>query len=305
MSSPSTVSPGTLLATGGSGFIGRHLCQALISRGWKVILLRHRNAIPDALRGVESVGTLEEIPPDRRIDAVVNLAGARILGPPWTEGRRRLLLESRIGTTNALVQWMSRREQRPEVLVSASAVGFYGVRGEERLDESAPPQPVFQSEICRRWEDAAQRSMQYGVRCVLPRFGVVLGTDGGALPAFLLPARLGLAAVMGSGRQGFPWIHIDDAVALVLWSLHHDIDGPVNAVAPGLVSQRGFQAALCSALRRPLWLRIPAWTVRVALGEMAQLLVEGQFVEPVRARESGFTFSHPRLPEALFNLLDR
>lgn len=305
MSAPSTVSPGTLLVTGGTGFIGRHLCKAMISRGWKVIFLRHRNAIPEALRGVESLGSLEEIPPDRRIDAVVNLAGARILGPPWTEGRRRLLLESRIGTTHALVQWMSRREQRPEVLVSASAVGYYGVRGEERLDESAPPQPVFQSEICRRWEEAALRSTYHGVRCVLPRFGVVLGTDGGALPAFLLPARLGLAAVMGSGRQGFPWIHIDDAVELILWSVGNAIHGPVNAVAPELVSQRAFQATLCGALGRPLWLRVPAWPVRVALGEMSQLLVDGQFVEPARARESGFTFAHPRLQEALSNLLDR
>jgi uncharacterized protein len=292
----------TVLVTGGTGFIGRHLCQALLARGWKVILWRHRSGVPVALLGAESVATLDEIPPDRRIDAVVNLAGARILGPPWTAGRRRLLLDSRIGTTNALVRWMS-RELRPQVLVSASAVGYYGVRGDERLDESASPQPVFQSEICRLWEEAALRSSPLGVRCVLPRFGVVLGADGGALPAFLRPARLGVAAVMGTGRQGFPWIHINDAVALLLWSLDHDIHGPLNAVAPELVSQRGFQSALCSVVHRPLWLRVPAWPVRAALGEMSQLLVDGQFVEPVRARESGFTFAHPELHGALSSLL--
>lgn len=300
-----TTTAPTVLVTGGTGFIGRHLCQALVVRGWNIILWRHRSATPAELRGAVSVATLEDISPDRRIDAVVNLAGARILGPPWTRSRRRLLLDSRIGTTNALVQWMARREQRPEVLVSASAVGFYGVRGEERVDESAPPQPVFQSEICRLWEESALRSMELGVRCVLPRFGVVLGNDGGALPAFLQPARLGVAAVMGTGRQGFPWIHIEDAVELVLWCLGHDIRGPVNAVAPGLVSQRDFQSALCRAVHRPLWLRVPAWPVRAALGEMSQLLVDGQFVEPVRARESGFTFTYPELPGALSNLLGR
>jgi len=298
-------SSSTVLVTGGTGFIGRHLVPALVARGWKVILWRHRSAVPAALRGAESVAMLDEIPTHHRVDAVINLAGARILGPPWTAGRRRLLMDSRIGTTNALVQWMSRREQPPEVLVSASAVGYYGVRGEERLDESAPPQSVFQSDICRLWEEAALRSTGLGVRCVLPRFGVVLGTDGGALPAFLRPARLGLAAVMGSGRQGFPWIHIDDAIGLLLWSLENDIRGPVNAVAPALVSQRGFQAALCGALRRPLWLRVPAWPVRVALGEMSQLLVDGQYVEPVRALESGFTFAHPQLQESLSTLLAR
>jgi uncharacterized protein len=305
MVSPSAGTSKSVLVTGGTGFIGSYLCQLLIARGWRVILLRHHSVVPGALRGVESVAALEDIPPERRIDAVVNLAGARILGPPWTASRRRLLVESRIGTTNRLVQWMARREQRPEVMVSASAVGYYGVRGDERVDESAPPQPVFQSEICRLWEEAALRSTELGVRCVLPRFGVVLGTDGGALPAFVLPARLGMAAVMGTGRQGFPWIHIEDAVELVLWSLGHDIQGPVNAVAPGLVSQRGFQAALCGVLHRPLWLRVPAWPVRVALGEMSQLLVDGQYVEPVRARQAGFRFAFPELQNALSSLLAR
>jgi hypothetical protein len=300
-----TSTSSTVLVTGGTGFIGRHLVAALAARGWQVILWRHRSAIPLELKGTESVAALDEIPAARRIDAVVNLAGARILGPPWTAGRRRLLLESRIGTTDSLVQWLSRREQRPEVLVSASAVGYYGVRGEERVDECAPHQRVFQSDICRLWEESALRATQLGVRCVLPRFGVVLGADGGALPAFVLPARLGVAAVMGTGRQGFPWIHIEDAIGLILWLLRHDIGGPVNAVAPQLVSQRGFQAALCGVLRRPLWLRVPAWPVRVALGEMSQLLVDGQFVEPVRAREAGFTFVHPQLHEALSSLLPR
>jgi uncharacterized protein (TIGR01777 family) len=213
-------------------------------------------------------------------------------------------LESRIGTTTKLVQWMEQRARRPAVLVSASAVGFYGVRADERLDEAAGPQPVFQSEICRavgRGGAALHRAL--GVRCVLPRFGVVLGSDGGALPAFVRPARLGIAAVMGSGRQGFPWLHIDDAVGIILWALENQIEGPLNAVAPGLVSQREFQQVLCDVLRRPLWLRVPVRPVRLALGEMSQLLVDGQYVQPSRAVQAGFLFRHPELRDALDDLL--
>lgn len=295
----------SVLVTGGTGFIGRHLCQRLLARGWRVVLLRHRTRPPSELRSVTAVASLEEIPPDLRIDAVVNLAGARILGLPWTAGRRRLLVESRVGTTHRLVQWMACQPQRPSVLVNASAVGYYGVRGAERVTEHDAPQPVFQSEICRLWEESALQCTALGVRCTRLRFGVVLGLEGGALPAFVRPARLGLAAVMGGGAQGFPWIHIEDAAALILWALDQDVAGPVNAVAPGLVSQRQFQAALCAVLHRPLWLRVPAWPVRLALGEMSQLLVDGQFVEPARALESGFSFAYPDLRGALSNLLTR
>jgi uncharacterized protein len=295
----------TVLITGGTGFIGSHLRRALSSRGWSVILLRHLGATPVGLRGVTEISSLSEISASRHIDAVVNLAGARILGPPWTKRRRQVLIESRVGTTTKLVEWMAQRSQRPGVLVSASAVGYYGVRGDERLDESASSQPIFQAEICRLWEEAAARCTALGVRCVLPRFGVVLGGDGGALPAFVRPARLGLAAVMGSGRQGFPWIHIEDAVGLIQWTLDHDVHGPLNAVAPGLVSQREFQRELCDVLRRRLWLSVPAWPVRLALGEMSQLLLDGQYVQPSRAVQAGIPFRYPELHEALVHLLKR
>lgn len=305
MSSPAPPIPGTVLVTGGTGFIGQYLCQILIARGWQVILWRHRSATPQSLCGVREIASLADIPADQQIDAIVNLAGARILGPPWTQGRRRVLMDSRIGTTTQLVEWMTLRSRRPAVLVSASAVGYYGVRGEERLDETAGPQPLFQSEICRQWEAAALRCADLGVRCVMLRFGVVLGTGGGALPAFVRPAKLGLAAVMGTGKQGFPWIHIEDATGLILWALNHDVEGPVNAVAPELVSQREFQSALCGALRRRLWLRVPAWPVRWALGEMSQLLLDGQFVKPTCALQLGFSFRHPDLRGAMDDLLGR
>lgn len=284
----------TALITGGTGFIGRHLCQRLKAQGWDVIVWRHRQGLPPALQTV------------RRVDAVVNLAGARILGKPWTKSRRRVLLESRLGPTAALVRWLAQCEERPEVLVSASAVGFYGVRGEEPVDEAAGPQQIFQSDLCRRWEDAVSEVSGLGLRWVTLRFGVVLGTDGGALPALVRPARMGLAAVMGHGRQGFPWIHIEDAVGLIQWAIdQREVQGPVNAVAPETVSQRQFQQVLSEVLGRRLLLRVPAWPMRIAMGEMAQLLLDGQYVVPARALEGGFRFSFPGLRGALENLLTR
>lgn len=293
-----------VLVTGAGGFLGRHLCRALVASGSTVTAWRHRSAPADGLPGVRAVQRLAQIPAGQRIDAIVNLAGARILGMPWTDGRRRLLLESRLGTTEALHQWVRSRAEPPRVLVSASAVGYYGARGAEPVDESAAPQDSFQSTLCSRWEDSVERFATLGVRAVRLRFGVVLGLDGGALPAFLRPARLGLAAVLGSGRQGFPWIHVADAVNLMQWAMQQEsLQGPVNAVAPQLVSQREFQRELCDVLSRPLWLRVPAWPLRAALGEMAELLLDGQYVVPRKATEAGFRFLHPQLKPALQALL--
>jgi uncharacterized protein len=296
--------PRRVLIIGASGFIGRNLCRRLLADGVEVLAWQHRSALPPGLSAVTTVASLAQIPDDSRIDAVVNLAGARILGPPWTAARRQLLLASRLDPTTGLCRWIERRAQRPRVLVNASAIGYYGLSGDSPVDESGPSQPIFQSALCRQWEEAAHGVTPLGVRLAVLRFGVVLGIDGGALPALLLPARFGLGAVLGDGRQGAPWIHIDDAVGLVLCAMVSDsLQGPVNAVAPGHVSQREFQQALTRALSRPLWLRVPAWPLRVALGEMAQLLVDGQHVVPRRALESGYRFAFPDLPAAMADLL--
>lgn len=277
----------TVLVTGASGFIGRHLCAALRARGDRVIALRRDRALMAA----------------DPVDAVINLAGARILGPPWTDGRRRLLRASRIGTTQRLVAALGERSQRPAVLVSASAVGYYGVRGEQPVDESDGPQDIFQSRLCADWEQAATAAEALGVRVVRLRLGVVLGRDGGALPQLAFPARLGLGAVMGDGQQGMPWIHIDDVVQLFLRALDDaTLSGAVNAVAPETATQRQFQQALAQALHRPLWLRVPAAPLRWALGEMAQLLVDGQHVLPTAALAAGFRFRFPTLAGALADL---
>jgi uncharacterized protein (TIGR01777 family) len=192
------------------------------------------------------------------------------------------------------------------VVVSDSAVGYYGVRGDEPLDESAAPQDLFQSQLCSEWEQEIRGVEALGPRVVRLRFGIVLGRDGGALPQLARPVRLGMGARLGDGRQGMPWIHIEDAVRLILFALDDAaLSGPVNAVAPGHTNHAGFMEAMGRVLHRPVWLRVPAFALRALLGEMAQLLVDGQHVVPARAMAAGFGFRHPDLEPALRELLGR
>jgi uncharacterized protein (TIGR01777 family) len=294
------------LLTGGTGFIGGHVIHRLLERGIPVWVWS-RNAAGARKKlgvGVQVVGALDEIPADAPIDEIVNLAGAQAIGPPWTKARRRVLVDSRVKTTEAVIAWCATRAERPRVLVSASAIGFYGPGGDEWFDEASPPQPVFQSELCRLRELATRPAEALGMRVVNPRFGLVLGADGGILQRLALAARLGGAAVIGDGRQWMSWIHIDDMVRVLERALEDEtFRGPVNAVAPEPVRQREFQRALTRALRRPLLLRIPAGPLQAMLGEMAELLTKGQRVSPRGLREAGFEFGHPALEGALRDLL--
>lgn len=297
--------PRTVLVTGATGFVGGHVVRRLVARGDAVIALTRNPELALDRFGpqVRIIARLEELDDATRIHAIVNLAGAPILGLPWTRARRRELVASRIETTRALAALMARLRQPAGVLVSASAIGYYGVRGEEMLDEQAPPADEFQSRLCRQWEEAAIAAGSCGTRVVRLRIGLVLGRDGGALPQLLRPARFGFAAVLGSGQQWMSWIHIDDLVRLVEFSLDTPrVSGVLNAVAPRPATQRQFQRALTRVLRRPLLLRVPAMVLRVMLGEMARLLVDGQRVLPVRAMALGFHFGFRRIDQALLDL---
>jgi len=295
-----------VLITGATGFVGGHLVRKLIARGDAITVLTRDadHALDRFGPHVRIVTSLDAIDHDERIDAIVNLAGAPILGFWWTQRRRQTLLSSRLRITRALVELCARLDKPPRVFVSASAVGYYGVRGDERLDEQGSPQPIFQSRLCEQWEETAAAAEALDTRVVRLRIGLVLGRDGGALPSLALPVRLGLGAVLGRGAQWVSWIHINDLVRLFELALDKPmLRGPVNAVAPHAATHLQMQRALARVLHRPMWMRVPAFVVRTALGEMSQLLMDGQRVVPRKALASGFTYRHADLVAALENLL--
>ncbi len=297
----------SILITGASGFIGSHLARRFSAGGATVWALTRNGSRTQAHFGSQAraVGALTDIPADAAIDCIVNLAGAPVIGPPWTKARRQLLIDSRVKTTEAVIAWSAVRASRPRVIVSASAIGFYGPGQDEWLDESSPPQPqTFQSQLCIAREHASDAARQFGMRVVNLRVGLVLGPDGGILPQLALPARLGMAMVIGDGQQWMSWIHLDDMERIDELAITDDaLSGPVNAVAPEPVRQRDFQRTLTRVLHRPLWLRMPGALLRAGLGDMAELLVRGQRVAPRRLLARGFEFRHPALEPALVQIL--
>ncbi len=297
-----------VLISGATGFVGGHLVRRLLARGDSITVYTHTadRALDRFGPHVNIVTDLNEILATDRIDAIVNLAGAPILGFPWTRRRRRILIDSRVQTTQKFVTLAARLERPPRTFISASAIGYYGVRGDEPLDERAPAQPIFQSVLCQRWEAAAAAAESFGTPVVRLRFGLVLGRDGGALPSLAMPVRLGFGAVLGTGRQWTSWIHIDDLTRLVAFTLDNpSIYGVLNAVAPNPATHLEVQRTLAQVLHRSMWLRVPGIIVRAVLGEMAQLLVDGQRVLPHAALASGFTFRYPHLRAALDHLLGK
>lgn len=301
--------PETVLVSGATGLVGRALVAALRADGRRVIAWsRDARAARDVLgRDTWVVERLDELPPETRVDAIVHLAGARIVGMPWTAARRRVLVESRAGLARELLALARRLQRPPRVLVAASAVGFYGSRPVDDLaplDESATPRlHEFASQLCLAAEHEARRAEGLGLRVVPLRFGVVLGREGGLYPMQALTARLGLGAVLGDGAQGLPWIHLDDAVGLVRHALDDAaLRGPVNAVAPEPVTQRGFADALAGSFGRVVRLRAPAAPLRWLMGEQSTILFDGQHVAPRAALASGYVFRFPRLVDALRDL---
>lgn len=283
----------TVLVTGATGFIGTALVKRLLARGDRVFALARDKRQSRALLGnnVHHIDSFNALPPETRIDAVVNLAGAPILGLPWTKGRRAQIWRSRVDLTNALVEWMKTLEHKPAVLVSGSAIGFYGEGKETVLHETVGAGQGFAAELCRAWESAAQRATALDIRVVCLRIGIVFDKSGGALPMMALPARFGLGAMFGNGRQWMSWITRDDLIRMILAGIDDNRwSGAVNAVAPEPLRHGDFQRALARTFKRPLFLAAPAWALKTMMGEMSTIFLFSQRVVPTRATELGFAF---------------
>ena len=298
-----------ILLTGGTGLIGQHLCRFWRGQGHRLtVWSRSPLEVPKRCGpGVRGIARLEELAADDPVDAVVNLAGAPIADRPWTAARRTLLWSSRITLTEHLLAWLGSREQRPEVMLSGSAVGWYGNGGERELNEASPPvKEDFASQLCIAWEETAQRAEMLGIRVVRVRTGLVLASDGGFLSRLRLPFKLGLGGPLGDGRQWMPWVHIDDQIALIDFLVQNkEASGPYNACAPEPVRNREFARRLGKALHRPAVLPLPAPLLRAGLGELSVLLLGGQRARPVRLQAAGFTFCFNDLQSALDNLSSR
>jgi hypothetical protein len=303
-----------IVVTGGTGFIGSRLCRALEAAGHTPVVLTRDPARVAAILGphVERRGWSPGQPGEWQqafdgAEGVINLAGESIAAKRWSHGQKAAIRGSRLLGTRSVVEAMGRAQRRPPVLVSASASGYYGPCGDELVDESHAPGDDFLARVCQEWEQEAWLAERFGSRVVLVRTGVVLGPGGGALPRLLAPFKYFVGGPLGSGRQGFPWIHLDDVVSMYCWALENQaVSGPVNACGPESLTNREFCQRLAMVLGRPCWAPVPALALKLLLGEMAEsLLLQGQRMAPARAEQLGYRFSFRTAEAALRQLLNR
>jgi len=297
-----------ILITGGTGFIGKELCRTLNDKGYQLTVLSRQP--PDTVRSlcgrVDVVNQLDELDGHTGFDGVINLAGEGIAEKRWTEARKEALRSSRIDLTRELVQIALSWEKQPSVLVSGSAVGFYGDQGDELVTEKTPPKDEFTHHLCRDWEQEALNIEPEGVRVCLSRTGLVVGRGGGFLQRMLPPFKLGLGGRLGSGDQFMPWVHRGDVVRGLTWMLETETArGAYNMVSPNPVTNRTFTETLADVLHRPAVFPAPAPALKLALGEMAGLLLTGQQAIPERLKEEGFEFEYPDLKPALEDSVGR
>jgi uncharacterized protein (TIGR01777 family) len=295
-----------VMVTGGRGFIGNFLTGLLVGRGDKVTVV---SRTPQKVRTARVNVLVEAWLPDiSRFDALVHLAGEPIFGRRWSPEQKENIRTSRVSSTRRLVDALGELapEKRPKVLVSGSAIGFYGDRGEEVLGEESGPGEGFLAGVCREWEAEALRARDYGVRTVCLRTGVVLGMDGGALKQMLPPFKLGLGGPIGSGKQWMSWIHIRDLCRMILFAIDHgELDGPLNGVAPGPLTNKAFSKTLGKVLGRPALFPVPPLALRVLYGEAASILTDSQRCSSKKAEETGFDFEFREAEPALRRLLHK
>lgn len=301
-----------ILITGGTGFIGTALITALTTPDeaghcHRVTVLTRQPAALLARRGelvrlgrLHAVSRLTDLPADAAFEAVVNLAGEGIADRPWTASRKQALYDSRVTLTRELVHWLLRQPQKPAVLVSGSAVGWYGNQDDRVLEETDAPHDEYVHQLCAAWEQAAADAEAGGIRVCTLRTGVVIGPGGGFLRRLLPVFSLGLGGPLGHGQQYLSWVSLADVVQVILHLLANpSLHGPFNVTGPRPVSNAEFTSTLAGLLRRPAFMRVPAAVIRFAMGEMSTLLLDGQRVMPSRLLESRYRFTHASLEEAL------
>jgi uncharacterized protein len=290
------------LITGASGFIGSKLVQTLLSGGHSVDYLgRKRSPSLDSRAAFHSWNPGERPPLNSvpKVDAIVHLAGEPV-GQRWTPEVKQRIYTSRVEGTRKLVLAIGELRHKPAVLVTASAVGYYGNRGDEVLTENSAPGADFLAKLCVDWEHEATRTHEFGVRVVRIRIGIVLGRDGGALKQMMMPFRLGIGGRLGSGRQWMPWIHVDDLLRLFVFAASNSsIEGTLNASSPEPVTNAEFTRSLAQALHRPAILPVPKFVLKIALGELADYMFASLRVMPEATKQSGFEFTYPELGGAL------
>ncbi|GEN27909.1 epimerase [Halovibrio variabilis] len=298
-----------VLVTGGSGFVGQRLCPELVAQGHEVQVVSRtphkvRERLPIDCDIRDSAQAFIESPPD----ALINLAGEPIAAKRWSDAQKAALINSRVGATEQLVtlceQLNANGQPLPKVMVSASAMGYYGDQGKRVVTEETQPHDEFDHRLCKQWEEAAQPVEAMGVRLAIVRIGLVLEANGGSLAKMLPPFKLGLGGRFGSGEQFMPWIHREDLVAAILFLLEHDtLNGAFNASAPHPVTNAEFTQTLAKHLHRPAIFPVPAFVLKAAFGEMSKLLLTGADMRPARLEKAGFTFQYPTLDKALEDIL--
>jgi uncharacterized protein (TIGR01777 family) len=290
-----------ILITGASGLIGSALATNLKDKGCELLLASRKPSVsPDQIQWTVEDGFAE---PERLegLDAVVHLAGESVSGLRWTDEKKKAIRDSRVLGTRSVVEALSSLKHRPKVLVAASAVGFYGERGDEEVTESSAAGDTFLSDVARSWEAEARRAEDAGIRTVLLRTGIVLSKDGGALGTMLLPFKLGVGGVVGSGKQWMSWVSIDDHISVIEYVIENEnIRGAVNSVSPNPITNEEFTKTMGEVLYRPTFIPVPEFVVSMALGEMGDaLLLASTKVLPKRLLDAGFVFKYPELKPAL------
>ncbi len=295
------------LVTGSSGLIGSDLVAALKDRGHQVIrLVRSEDQLSDNRLLWDPEHHELNMADFEGFDVVINLAGENIASGLWTEAKKKKIRDSRVLTTHMLCELLAMLNKPPKILINASAVGYYGDRGDEILDENSLPGTGFLAEVCQKWEEATKPASDKGIRVILLRFGAILSIKGGVLGKMRLPFKLGLGGVIGSGKQYMSWISIDDLIGVVLHVISNDsLSGPVNTVTPEPVTNKEFTKTLGKTLNRPTILPVPAFAVKLIFGEMGdELLLSSTKAVPSKLEASDYTFLYPDLASALKHLLE-